>query len=716
MIIKFLLILLLYEIIGDSILQLDRIIFKRKIDRFTLLEQFIFSLILGLLINSLFNIIILFIGPFDYILLLFFNFIFLIIFFLINQRSFSGFFYCRVYKKLKNKKKFNNNGQYFRKFLFFFIGIIILDIYISSFSHELSFLDIFNHAHYALDFIKNGYYNYNSLDLYNLFFIDNRIASRLFIFILVPFYAMDPSEWLFISGIFLSKLQFYLFYALVFIILYRIDPKFNIIIVFFLSAATVIFPSWFVYFLPCNFTIIPFIALLIFLFNKEIKSLFIELFLFFFVIILHIPSILFIFLMPLILTILINWIFEPSILFHNYQERKNKIITYFRKNRWKFLLTFSIIIICIIILIIFNSSFITDSIDIYFELAADIDVNFYPPIQLWKNFTIGLGLNIILLSSFLYLFINEKIKKKKYLVLFFFLLNIYLTIYLLNFEFWNNIIKTLYSEYRFILYLDISLIILFPILISIITKNTQFLKKEEFYIKEKLKSIKNYVEHFKINDLTLHNKIYLFFKKNKKTLHRYLNFSNLANAIIIFSLLFYCLIKIIPNYHERYYRDSFEDLSLKSHYYTLGFLEEYALNYQTYMYNPSFSWNIIHSYLYELRCIDYKQMSPYYDDGKYEANNSEYQDFLNFVFNETKVIYYKQATYKYDYLRFTKRVDYVVIDSFSNPNLSDLMYNDTVHFKKIFKCYFSHPVIILISLLKDIDLPQIFIFKPIGNI
>jgi len=710
MIIEFCFILLLYQIVGDCVLQYDRVLFKRKTERFTLLEQFVFSLIFGILINTIFTVFVVYIGPFDFILLILFDFLFLIITFVVNKRSFDGFFYWRVFITIKNRKRSQISLRYYKKFFLFFIGIILLDLYIGTFTYVLSFVDLYTHSHYALDSIKHGW---NFYDPYYLVDISRFHTIQIFTFTLIPFYAIDPSEWLYISGILLSKLQFYLFFTLIFVILYKFNSKFNIIVVFFISIAVVIFPSWFTYFLPSNFAIVLFLALVVLLFHKNKKSIFLDGFLFIFTLIMHIPSMIAIFSIPLIITLIINWIKSPESLFLEYKRRKNKLVTFIKKYRRIILVGVIFLIISIILLIALRFSFFMNIINSYINLDKNIDATFYPTLYFWEEFTIGLYFNIIILICLLYLFYKKEIKKSKYLVLFFFLLNVYLTIYLLNFDFWNNIIKILYSEYRFALYLDVSLMILIPILVSIIKNYTKFLNKKEFYIKKKLISINNYLMHFNLNPLNLYNKIKIYLRKRKINLHRYLNFSNLAYATIILTILLFCMVKAIPNYNKRYYREPFEEISVDAtHDYTFTFLENYAFDYQTYMYYPEYEWPKVHIYLEELRCIDLRQINPYYDDSKYEANNSEYQDYLDFIFNETKVIYYKQASYKYDYLRFTKRVDYIVIDDFANPKLCNLMMNDTAHFQKIFQCAIKSPLITLKSYIKNYELPRfVYIFK-----
>ncbi len=57
MLIQFIFLLILFQVTGDVILQIDKLIFKKKILNYTLIEHFIFSLILGLVVNTLFSLI-----------------------------------------------------------------------------------------------------------------------------------------------------------------------------------------------------------------------------------------------------------------------------------------------------------------------------------------------------------------------------------------------------------------------------------------------------------------------------------------------------------------------------------------------------------------------------------------------------------------------------------------------------------------------------------
>jgi len=708
MLIEFLLLLLLYQITGDCLIQYDRILFKRKIERFTLLEQIVFSLIFGMLINTAFTIFIIYIGPFSFLLLILLNFLFIILCIILNKRSVYGFFYWRIYSNLKDREKNNISWHYYRKFLFFFIGIIILDLYIKSFIYKFEFVDLNPYANYALNSIRDGWNLYDP----DYFFLGYKI--RIFTFLLIPFYAIAPSEWIFISGNYLFQLQFFLFFTLVFIILYKFDSKFSILLIFFITAAIVIFPSWFTYFLPSNFFIVLLLGLVIFLFNKDMRSLFLEVILFIFLFIIHIPSAIAMYFIPSSITLIIIWYKNPDFLFKNYYKKKAKVITFIKKNRWKVLLLVIIIIISATLFIIRYFSFIVSLWNKYLNIVPRNAE--FPPLLIMQGLTLGFIINIIVLIYSSYLLKKKMIKEKKYQILFLILINLYHIIYILGFEFWNEIIRTTYPELRFIVPLDISLILLIPILYSIIKSNTKFLNKYTVHIKNKLFLINDYLKKYNLNLLHIFDRFKEFFKKKKIQIKKYINISNIVNLSILFSLLFYCMIKAIPNYEKRYYRKRSEDHWVDEYYYATLFLSKITLGYETYMYNGFASIISMRHYfeinLGDLRCINHPQMFLYSLDYQYEGNNSKYQYqlFLNFIFNETKFINKNQANYKDlpEYLKVTKLVDYIIFDNSSNPNLCELMANDTSHFRTMFKLKTFESEYILMPNNQEIDL---YIFK-----
>jgi hypothetical protein len=336
------------------------------------------------------------------------------------------------------------------------------------------------------------------------------------------------------------------------------------------------------------------------------------------------------------------------------------------------------------------------------------------PLTLWQQLTIGFIFIAFILQLFLYLFIRKKIKKNKYQILFFCILSLYITIYLLNPTFWNTIIRTVYEEFRFILYLDVGIIVLVPTLYSILVKNTQFLKNSANSINDKLLHINNFLRNFNIRAFNLFNKLILQLGGKKKQLKKKISISTIVNCLILISLLFYSVLRAIPNYNKRYYRKFFEESWYKSYTNALLFLDSITLGHETYMYSTftpyTHLWSNVHTYMGDLRCIDPNQMELYFYDTLYQSNNSNYQKFLNFVFNETKFINKYQANYK-DlpiFLRITKTVDYIIIESFANPNLCELMLNDTTHFTKIFQSRIINYVYLLASLGEEIF---VYVFK-----
>jgi hypothetical protein len=128
--------------------------------------------------------------------------------------------------------------------------------------------------------------------------------------------------------------------------------------------------------------------------------------------------------------------------------------------------------------------------------------------------------------------------------------------------------------------------------------------------------------------------------------------------------------------------------------------------------NSPFShlWAHLHTNLGDLRSIDLGQVRMYMFDSLYSSNNSNYRAFLNFVFNETKFINKEQGNYKElpNYLKISKKVDYIIIDDLAAPNLCELMLNDTNHFKKTFECRMIN--LIILSSPQNID-SSVYIFK-----
>ncbi|TXT64883.1 MAG: membrane protein of unknown function [Promethearchaeota archaeon] len=708
MILEFLSLLLLNQIIGDCILQYDRIFFKRDAERFTLLEQFVFSLILGMLMSGLLTLIVVAFIPFNYYVFLLLNALFIFITIVVNRGRIYGFFYWQIYESIKHKKFDDKTKRYYLKFGAFLIGIILLNLYIRSFIYDIRNIDLLPFADRALSTIRNGL-NFN----FSNYLFNHKFPFKTYFFsiILIPFYAINPSEWLNIVGVYLSSLQIFLFFILIFILLHIITPKFNIIPVFFITTATVVFLSWFSYFLPTNFTIILFLTFLLFLFNQKIKSLFIGTLLLYFTFIIHPSSTLILYTLPLVLTILLNLRFEPDKLVPSYYKKKEKLISFLKKNKSKMIIGFISLFLILFLFLVINSSFIQDIWNKYIRYSS-YNTTLPTPI-LWRKLTLGFWITLFVLIFFVYLYKRKNSPNKNYLILFFVLFTVYLTIYLLFPELLNDIIRTLYSEFRFIIYLDISLLILIPILLFFIKRDYDLFYRNNFMgvLKRNKKVIR---EHFIKKKSVFRNlviRIYLIFKKKNKKYREFINFSNIIYLLTILSLIFYCLLKTIPNYQKRYYHKYFEEFWYDEYSNAFIFLNNIALGYETYMFNQNNPYSHMNAhvstYMEDVRCVDFNQANFYMNDLKYQTNNSNYQAFQNFVFNESKLI--ENDENLPIYLKVVKTVDYIIIDSFLNPNLCKLMENDTTHFTKIFEIPIVNSIIILLNSLNPNM--HVYIFK-----
>jgi dTDP-4-dehydrorhamnose reductase len=431
-----------------------------------------------------------------------------------------------------------------------------------------------------------------------------------------------------------------------------------------------------------------------------------------FIFIIHIPTTLIVYSIPLFITLLVMLHKEPEKLITNYHIKMAKIKRFIREHKAVLLVGAALFIIGTIIFIIFNYSFLLSLITQYMSLGlVGASQN---TMELWMKMTIGLIFNVILLITTFYLFKNKKIKKYNHQTLFFLLLNLYLTIYLLFFDFLNKIIRSVYAEFRFIIYLDVSIIILVPIVFSILVKNTQFLNKTGMYVKRKVVLLKKYFKKMNLNLLYNKYKLNRGFNKNISKLSKYINISNFVNFSLFFLIISYSVCRTIPNYEKRYFHKFFEEFWYDSYEYASKYLSETTIGFESYLYNVnspfSHLWPQLHINLGELRSIDSKQVRMYMFDSLYTSNNSNYRAFLDFVFNEIKFINKKQGNYKElpDYLKISIKVDYIIIDDLAAPNLCELMLNDTNHFTKIFECRMIN--LIILSSPQNID-SSVYIFK-----
>jgi hypothetical protein len=260
------------------------------------------------------------------------------------------------------------------------------------------------------------------------------------------------------------------------------------------------------------------------------------------------------------------------------------------------------------------------------------------------------------------------------------------------------------------MYLDLSIIILAPIILSILLKNISNLNRKESSNKKE-------------NDLTgnvflaLKGKIINFFNKARTLLKnknsKPVKVSLIINIILIASTLTYCIYKAIPNYLNEYYH---EDVWARSNNDRLfEMFGHFGFTYQSYMFNPNYVRHYRYaalSHLIGLRCIDFNLIYPYYKDDLYQENTSNYNNFLNFVFNETKIIDTRNAIYKEDIFRYVKRLDYVIIDNVNNPNLCNKVLNDSDHFDIGFKWFLKDPLVSILPKLMDFgEINLIYVFK-----
>lgn len=680
MLFQFLLIILIYQFTGDAVLQFNKIFFKKKIENYTLLEHFLFSLVFGIILNSIFTLIEVYFIPFNLLLLFIINFIFIGIGFFINHRSFQGFFYWRFFMNFQRDDIIPETRDYYLKLLIFLILIIIIDSYFRLFLHTSKrFQDLTLYTHHALDAIRNGWNNYDPN------YLGYNFSSKIFTFLLIPFYSMDPNNWLFITDVFLIRLQFYLFFLIVYIIFYKLNSRLNVLMLLIFVSA-IYLPTWFSYFLPSNFIIIVFLLLLIYCLDENLRSTFLFIITLTFSALLHITSILIMFGFPLLLTLLIKFYKEPNSLFlyKKFTDKNNRILKILQK--YKIFIFFGILLSSIILIKVL-SPIIINAWNFYFSLFR-FDATPIPTWELWNSYTLGLS---IMIPIFILIGLNLRNSKifnsHKYFLLFFFIFSLYISIILLNYDFWRHIIRSTYLEYRFIIYLDLSIVFLIPYFFYILQ-----------YEKKKLQSIENNKYNSHKNLVKKYNIQFQKFKRyiNKNYLQLKEKIREKKNYILIYLIIvLICVPKVYNNYKNNYKYRQFSNYWPTSYQNAVNYLKNFDLSNSTYIFNPNAKiftadWNFFHTYLGDTRCINLDIASPFFNDSLYSTDNVDlkvnYNFFLDFIFNQTKKIYSYAAVYKTlpESLKQTTLVDYIFLDSYSNGYLVSNMINDT-RFIQIFE-------------------------------
>jgi len=668
MLLRFLFLLILFEISGDSILQINKVFFKKDVNRFNLLEHFIFGLIIGILVNSTLTLLIVYFIPFNFWILLTLNGILLLIVFFFNNNSFHDFFYSRLINSLLGKTQINETKKFFKRFLIYLTFLVLIDIYLSTiieWNHIMP-KDTWGYVHYSLDSIRNGW---NYYDPNYLFKDGNRIYySNFFSFLLIPFLSIDPTNWMVIINVYLFRLQFYLFFSLIFLLLHRFNSRFSyLIIILYLSSFH--FLTFFSYFLPTNFNIILILVLLNFIFFKDIKSNFIAIFLIIFLFLIHGPSLIVIFSIPIILTIFIKYVQDPKS-FNTYKkfvELKLKFVKQVKKYKYLVIFTFLIVIFTFIIIVY---PYIYYFIDLYLQKEGRLDATPTPVSELWENYIIfGLPITILLYFGIIFgLIIIKKKKKDLPIILWFLILSIWMTVILIDWDFWRHFIHISYLEYRYIIFLDFSFFLLIPIFFEIIRKS-----QNEFF-KKRFKNLKIKSRINKLKIFTIKKSISL---------------------ILLIALLNHCSTGILNNFHSNYNFSYFSKYWPSAYLEAVNFVNEIKTDNSTYMfYSESViftaNWEFFHTYLGDTRCINPDNTFKYYNDSLYSSFNPNYlfnyNSFLNFVFNESKEIYSYMASYKNlpEDMRTTIKIEFIFIDSASNNYLTNLMRNDTL-FNLIFE-------------------------------
>ncbi|MHA1326898.1 MAG: hypothetical protein ACTSRH_06200 [Promethearchaeota archaeon] len=127
------------------------------------------------------------------------------------------------------------------------------------------------------------------------------------------------------------------------------------------------------------------------------------------------------------------------------------------------------------------------------------------------------------------------------------------------------------------------------------------------------------------------------------------------------------------------------------HIHAIEFLVENSDPYSTYAFNPNnffrrANWNLYHTFLGDLRCIDPNEIQNFLDDQLYNYNNKNFMvnfnNFIDYCFNQSKNIYSYAANYKNlpDSLKVTNIINYLFLENLTNENLINLIINSNYFF------------------------------------
>lgn len=641
---------------GETIIQLCFLKKKEKILQYSIIEHFIYLVVIGLSISSAISLFLALFQNLNIFSLILFDFgIFLISILLnkFNKKSTKRYLLIfRIINYFKSKESISFY-KFVKKFYLSIISAIIFFIvfFFILINHRYILnQDTWRFTEWAIDIVKynpNIFYSHETIGWY----LGDILYTNFFNYYLATFILIDIESWHFIIQIVIPIITLIcLFIFITNLKILRTDKKKYIPIILLFSSYFLF--NWFFYSLPSTFCIILGLLLVNTTFDEEKRSYFLIIFLIIFMYLFHITT---------ILLFAISYFFSIVIirLINLFSKEKLSDFNKFLK-KYLPLIIISLVIITIgAILFFFNyNEQIFDFLENRQEQLIDYEIRTATPAH--ENWIASnVGILVIFFCIFSILFIYPMIFNKKYklmknyenldyknkIPLFFWIFLIEIILISSFLPTWYLITGIPYMFYRYFIYLDLACIILFPF-------------SFRYFLK--------FIERLKIS------------KRRKKKYKISFESIFLTFSIILIGMHWKSGFNLLTHY--QYIPEEHLDI-----YY---WLKDNTPSDSIYFASPYTRCSVLyqHSILDDRIFISTSMGEDIFNDSLYNGYDNNYFRFLRRIF-----INYKPIDYRWAYTNsisedFTyKKVDYIIIDDYYNNNLTKLMLKDTDLFEVIKK-------------------------------
>jgi len=640
---------------GETIFQLSFLKRKEKILEFSIIEHFIYIVIIGLSVSST---ICLFLAIFRILNLVFLILINLVIFIISiffnifnNKLINKNILIFRIINYFKSKKTISFINSAKKNYLSIISGIAFFFMY---FIILISFKYIPNHdvwyfAQWAIDIVKyspNILYSPETVDLY----LGEILYTNFQNYYLAVFLLFDVELWHFLIKYILPFIP--LICLFLFIINFTVknrERKGYIPIILLFSSLYLL--NWFFYASPINFSIVIGLLLINSSFDKNKRS---------YVLIIILAIYMYLFHSITMVLFAIGYFFTLLSLFlikSSNKEKRREFGKFLMKNRILIIFSISISIILLMIFLNFFSYQINEFlINRQQIILIDYQVRSAPPsINDWVSENVGI--HVILLSLLSILFIYPMIRNNKteyfknlrifngkiYILLFFWILLIEIVIICIFFPFWYMFSAIPYLFYRYFIFLDLACIIIAPFSFHFLIR---------------------YIQSLKIK---------------KKRISYYL---------LVLKLSFFIITVVLIGRHSirEYYLETHYRYVPEEYIDAYFWLKEDTPSNSIYFVSPYTNVSTVyqHCILDDYVFINQSLGLEIFNDSLYFDGFNEYYNktFREYIFVKNKPIDTRWAyTHSIPENYTNKTVDYIIIDNYNNNNLTNLLLQDSIFFE-----------------------------------